>query len=291
MPTSRRGVSLIELLIAMTIAVALGGALISLLTSSNRFQERTEAQRAARGVARSAVNALVSDLRMVDPEWGVTAASGTSITVRIPYAMGMVCSTGLTSITAALFPVDSVALSLGGFSGFATRGSGGAWSITESGLSGVTVGSSWPAACTSAGVQEITAPTSAPNARSRPITISGTLLPSATAGTPILLYRRIRYYFGASAQTGLSGRTALWRDYLDDGAGAVELAAPFDASAAFRFYNLNATSPQTAAPVPLTNIRGLQLFLPGESDRTARTRAAPEQADFTTSVFFMNRRS
>jgi prepilin-type N-terminal cleavage/methylation domain-containing protein len=291
MMTSRRGVTLIELLIAMVIAVIVGGALLSLLMSSNRFQERTESQRAARGVARSAVNALVSDLRMVDPEWGVTAASGTSITVRVPYAMGLVCSSTASAITAALLPVDSVALGQAGFSGYATRGSGGAWGLNETGLTGVTVGTSWPTACTTAGVQQLTAPSGAPNAQSRPITIAGSTMPVVTAGTPILLYRRVRYYFGASAQTGLTGRTALWRDYLDDGAGAVELAAPFDATAAFRFYVLAATTPVATAPIPITNIHGLQLFLPGESDRTARTRANPEQADFTTSVFFVNRRS
>jgi hypothetical protein len=190
-----------------------------------------------------------------------------------------------------LLPVDSLALNQAGFSGYATRGSGGAWGITETGLTGVTVGSSWPTACTTAGVQQLTAPASAPNAQSRPITIAGSGMSVVTAGTPILLYRRVRYYFGASAQTGLTGRTALWRDFLDDGTGAVELAAPFDATAAFRFYNLAATTPQTTAPIPITRIHGLQLFLPGESDRTARTRATPEQADFTTSVFFVNRRS
>ena len=106
----------------------------------------------------------------------------------------------------------------------------------------------------------------------------------------MMLYRRVRYYFGASAQTGIAGRNALWRDWLDDAAGAEELAGPFDASAAFRFYNTSAITAQTAVPSPLTNVYGIELFLPGESDRTARTRSAPEQANLTTSVFFMNRR-
>ena len=41
----------------------------------------------------------------------------------------------------------------------------------------------------------------------------------------------------------------------------------------------------------LTDIRGLELYLPGESDRTMRQRSAPEQADMTTSIFFVNRRT
>jgi prepilin-type N-terminal cleavage/methylation domain-containing protein len=286
---SRRGVTLIELLIAMTVASILGGALMTLMLAMNRFEEREEGLRGARRAGRAAVNSLASDLRMVDPEWGIEAASATSITLRVPYAMGLVCGSTAVLHTVMLMPVDSVALAQPGLSGFASRGSGGAMTTHTLALTLAHINST-PASCTSAGVQTITAASSEPNARTRPITLAGlgfTILP---AGTPVLLFRRVRYYFGTSGQSGLSGRTALWRDWLDDGAGAVELTGPYDASAAFRFYNTSSSTAQTAVPSPLTNIYGIELFLPGESERTARKRTGPEQADLTTSVFFMNRR-
>lgn len=286
---SRRGVTLIELLIAMTVASILGGALMTLMMAMNRFEEREEGLRGARRAGRSAVNTLASDLRMVDPEWGIEAASATSITLRIPYAMGLVCSSTIILHTLMLMPVDSVALAQPGLSGFASRGSGGSMTAYTASLT-LSYPGSTPAACTSAGIQTIAAGSGEPNARTRPVTIGGLALAILPAGTPVMLYRRVRYYYGASALTALSGRTALWRDWLDDGAGAQELAGPFDASAAFRFYNLSANTAQTAVPSPLTNTYGIELFLPGESDYTARKRNAPEQANLTTSVFFMNRR-
>jgi prepilin-type N-terminal cleavage/methylation domain-containing protein len=286
---SRRGVTLIELLIAMIVASILGGALLTLMMAMNRFEEREEGLRGARRAGRSALNSLASDLRMVDPEWGIEAATATSITLRIPYAMGLTCASTATLQTIMLMPVDSVALVQAGLSGYASRGSGGVMTANTTTLA-LTFSGSVPAACTTAGMQTIAAGNGETNAITRPITLGGSGMTVVSAGTPVLLYRRVRYYFGASAQSGIAGRNALWRDWLDDGAGATELAGPFDATAAFRFYNTSATTAQTAVPSPLTNVYGIELFLPGESDRTARKRTAPEQANLTTSVFFMNRR-
>lgn len=285
---SRRGVTLVELLIAMIIAAILGGALMSLLMSMSRFEEREEGLRSARRAGRSAINTLVSELRMVDPEWGIESASATSVTVRVPHAMGLVCSSTAVLETLLLLPVDSVVLAQPGLSGFAARGAGGAMSPTTTSLTLAFPGSV-PGDCAAAGIQAIAAPVSAPNAGSRAVTLAGVGLPVLSAGTPVMLFRRVRYYFGASAQAGITGRTALWRDFLDDAAGPEELAGPFDAGAAFRFYDLAATTAQAAVP-PLADVRGLEFYLPGESDRTARQRTGPEQADMTTSVFFVNRR-
>lgn len=287
--SSRRGVTLVELLVAVTIASILGGALMSLMLSMNRFEERQEGMRGARRAARGAITAMVDEMRMIDPEWGVESASASSITLRIPFALGLACSSTASLQTLMLLPVDSVALVQPGLSGYAYRGTGGAMTPVTTALT-VAYPSSVPSACTSAGIQSITAPASAPNARTRPVTLAGSGFTVLSTGTPVLLYRRVRFYFGASGQAGLSGRTALWRDRLDDATGAEELAGPFDASAAFRFYNLAATVAQTPVPT-LTDIRGFEFFLPGESDRTARLRSAPEQADMTTSVFFVNRRN
>ncbi len=286
---TRRGVTLVELLVAVTIASILGSALMTLMLSMNRFEEQQEGLRSARRVGRGAVNVMLDEMRMVDPEWGIESASATSVTVRVPYALGLTCSSTSTVQTLLLLPADSVALVQPGLSGFAYRSSSGAMTPVTTSLTVAWPGTV-PSACGSAGIQSIPAPTSAPNAKTRPVTLTGSGFTVLTAGTPVMLYRRTRFYFGASAQSGLSGRTALWRDELDDASNAQELAGPFDAAAAFRFYNLDATTAQTSAPA-LTNIHGFEFYLPGESDRTGRNRSGPEQADMTTSVFFVNRRN
>ena len=204
---SRRGVTMIELLIAMVIAAVLGAATLSLMMSQGRFAERAEGQRAGRRVGRSAINALSNDLRMVDPDWGVEAASATSITVKVPYALGIVCASTTSLQTVALLPVDSVALNLPGYSGYASRNSGGVYS-TYSG--GTVTEIAFPAACTTANVVPITAPASAPNQKTRVVTMVTTGATVLTAGTPVMLYRRTQFYFGNSNQTGGSNMKALF---------------------------------------------------------------------------------
>ena len=290
MTLDRRGLTLVELLISVVVAAIIGAGMISLMLSANRFDELTESQRGARRVSRAAINALTSDLRMVDPAWGVEVASASSVTVRIPYAIGVICSSTSTTQVIALLPVDSVAFTAPGYSGFAVR-SGSATSV----LTGGTVAEgSWPAACTSAGVVQIAGTAAAPNARTRAITIS---LSGAGVGSPfdvgdaVTLFRRVRYYFGVSGQAGLTGRTGLWRHHLSAGGGAEELAAPFDATAAFAFYVNDALASTASAPASLDDLTGLELILPGESDRAPRLRNAPAEAPLRTSIFFVNRTS
>lgn len=280
--------TLIELLIAMVVASIVGAATISLMMTQLRFAERNEAQRTGMRVGRSAFNALVTDMRMVDPMWGIEAASPSSVTLRLPYALGITCASTASQQTILLLPVDSVILSLPGYSGYATRGGTGVYTpvpggtVTETAVSGTCTGPPSNAFA-------ITAPTSAPNQKTRQVVISTSGAVPVAVGTPVLLYRRTRYYFSPSSIPELSGRTALWREWLDDSTSGVELAAPFDAAATFRFFELGATDAVDAAPADLTTIVGLEMYLPGESDMTPRSMAAPAQAELRTQVFFVNR--
>lgn len=286
--SSRRGVTLIELLIAMVVAAIVGAATISLMLTQTRFAERAEAQRAGLRVGRSALNALVTDLRMVDPLWGIEDATPTSITVNVPYALGITCASTAALQTILLLPVDSVALYLPGYSGYATRGGTGVYTpvpggtVTEVAVSNTCTGSP-------SNAFTIAAPSSAPNQKTRQITIATSSAIPVAVGTPVMLYRRTRFYFEPSALAGLSGRTALWRDWLDDNNDPVELAAPFDDAAVFRFFEFGAIDAVDDVPFDLTSIVGVEVFLPGESDHTLRMRNSPEQANLRTEIFFVNR--
>jgi prepilin-type N-terminal cleavage/methylation domain-containing protein len=284
-PADRRGFSLVEMIIALVISVGMGAAIVSLLSTSLKFSERNEAQRAARPTARSAISALVNDLRPVDPSWGVDAASTQSVQVKSPYAIGIVCDT-TAKVTLAILPVDSTTFAVRGYSGFAWRSGSGVYTAVPGGA--VSQLSAAPTSCTVAGIQTFVAPPRIPNQRTLFVTIGGTARSGIKIGSVVMLYRRARFYFAASGQAGLTGRTALWRDYLDDGAANAELAAPFDSNAAFAFYVSGAGSPQGTAPTVLSTMRGIQLRLPGESDNVPRQRTSPEQADVITAVFFLN---
>ena len=67
-----------------------------------------------------------------------------------------------------------------------------------------------------------------------------------------------------------------------------ELAAPFDASAHFRFYVDGSATAQTAVPSPVTDIRGFELHMTAFNQRSGGGGAA-EETPLVTSIFFKNR--
>lgn len=280
--------TLIELLIAMVVAGIVGAAALSLMMTQLRFSERNEADRSSLRVGRSALNVLVGDIRMVDPTWGVEDATPTSVTLRLPYALGIICASSASEQTILLLPVDSVVFHQPGYSGFATRGGTGVYTPVAGGTVSEQAVST---TCTGppSNAYAIAAPSSAPNQKTRQLVIATSGAVPVAVGTPVMLYRRTRFFFAPSTLAGLAGRTALWREWLDADGSEVELAAPFDAAAAFRFFELGSVDALDLPPADLTSIAGLEIHLPGESEHTPRMRAAPSQADLRTQVYFVNR--
>ncbi len=282
---ARRGFTLIELLIGLALSAIIGALLMKLLITGTRFTEQVEKGREARGVARTPLNLMTSELRMTNAQTGVINASSTGITLRVPFMMGIACltTTGASgTLSAAFMPVDTtMAVSSLGYTGFAIRQFDGSYAYSPS-ASAIPTSTGISAACTTAGV---TMPSG-----SRYGSFVGNISTLATAGTPVLLYRTVRYEFAQSNQ--LPGRTALWRRTVNTAGGTLtseELAAPFDSTARFRFFILNNRVASDTLPTQLADLRGLEVSLPGESELTARQRTAPEQTNLITSVFFLNR--
>ena len=119
----RRGFTLIELLIGIILSAAIGMAMVRLIMSQTRFMDTQEAWRTARGVSRSSLNRLLSDIRLLEAEGGLEAAAagGQDFTVRVPYAFGVVCASTGSMTTVSLMPVDSTMFAAAGYSGFALR--------------------------------------------------------------------------------------------------------------------------------------------------------------------------
>ena len=283
----RQGFTLIELLIGIILSAAIGIAMVRLIMSQTRFMDNQEAWRTARGVSRSSLNRLLSDVRLLEAEGGLEAAAagGQDFTVRVPYAFGVVCSSTGTSTTVSLMPVDSAMFAAPGYSGFALRdGSTGAYSYV-SGTAAPTTGTASNCTGGTKPVDLVAAYNGSPAGQM--VDLASATITAPARGTLVFLYRRIRYEFKAS--TSVPGRTGLWRTLVTPNTSE-ELAAPFNNTARVRFYVLNATTAQTAVPSPLSDTRGLELALDGMSEKTPRGSASPKVTSVTTSVFFENRR-
>jgi len=273
---SRRGLTLVELIVTLVIAAIIGGAFTRAMVHQSRFFNAQNRGRQARNVSRGALNVMMSELRMVTAPRGVLAASSDSVVVRVPYAFGVLCGSTPTASTISLAPMDSLAYNQAGVRGYAWRDSTGNYAYVNASF---VLAPGLVTDCATASITTLP--------RGRVVTVRPVVPAAAVPGTPIFLYRRIEYKFGPSLV--MSGRRALWRMNLD-ASTSEELVAPFDASARFRFFVDGATTSRANAPAVLDSIRGLELRLAGSSERTALNTGVPATAELQTAVFFMNRR-
>ena len=274
----RRGFTLAELVVGMVVLGVLGAALTRLYLSQSRFYDLQGELRRARLVSRMAINAALSDLRMVEATGGLVSATPTQVTMRVPYAIGVVCANTAAQTTLSLWPIDSTVYATAGFSGYGWRDSLGNITYVEAGTS---VSNDNASLCVAANV--VTMPGGKVVAVRPPLPAT---LPTVTAiGTPVFLIQRLTYEFKPSA--ALPGRTALWRTIFATGQ-ADELVAPFDPTAKFRFLVAGSDTAQAGPPTPLSDIRGLELGLTSQSDRAPEGATAPRQAQVVTAVYFNN---
>jgi hypothetical protein len=222
---------------------------------------------------------------MIEATGGVVAATSTSITARIPFAIGVMCANSGGASQLSLLPVDSAVYEAARvhFYGYAWRNfATGAYSYVES---PAVEANGTALTCTAAPQNIATVPNGG-----RVVSVTPILPNGSGLGTPVFLYSKIRYDFKAS--TAIPGTIGLYRTTIDqNGAEAAEeLFAPFANTAGWKFFTVaGGTVPQAAVPATLSDIRGLELHLDGLSEAKAATKSTPESAPFTTAVFFKNR--
>ena len=208
---------------------------------------------------------------MVEVGGGVTAATPQSITLRVPYALGVVCN----GTTISILPADSLVFAQASFRGYAWRDSTGSYVYTDPATS-VTPGA--VATCTAASVTTVSGGSA--------LIVAPALSLNAKVGDNVLLFQSVNYAFGPSAL--FPGRWGLFRTVLPAGA-AEELAAPFDsATTSFAFFNLNADTAQSAVPA-LADIRGIELRLTGQSTLIPRGSTRYMSSTLRTGILFANR--
>ena len=149
----RRGFTLIELIVGLTVMAMLGVALTRILINDSRFVSRHESMMTARQVARAGMTGLVAEIRMVSDS-GLASATPDSVTVRVPYAFGMACQSSGGFTYVSLAPPDSLAYAAAVASGVAWRTAAGSYSR----VTGITVGStSDTTQCSADGIRVIAA--------------------------------------------------------------------------------------------------------------------------------------
>jgi prepilin-type N-terminal cleavage/methylation domain-containing protein len=276
---TRAGFTLVELLVTMVLTAIIGAAITGVFVTQARFFDAQEKVAFARGVSRGGMNMIVSELRMLEQGGGIVSATNRSITLRAPYAMGIVCGSQ-SNLTISRLPVDSVALNDAGFAGYAYRLPDGTFIYVETNATpirdlGIVV-------CINANITVMTGATA--NQTGRVEQFATVPTPAPAIGTPIFYFQRITYHFKtAGSRTALYRRVDSTPDKMDE-----ELVAPFDTTAKFRFYVNDSPTAQTAVPSLLNTITGIELTLDGLSDRPERD-GTYQKVPLTTSVFFKNR--
>jgi prepilin-type N-terminal cleavage/methylation domain-containing protein len=264
----RRGLSLVEVLIAIVLLGIVGAGITRMLNSQMRFFARSTNARDARSVSRNALNLTRSELRMVEPR-GIVAATRDSVTIRMPYMMGLYCAAS----TAMFVPTDSLTRATAQYGGYAYRDTtaGAAYTYVV-GNAALAVGN--VTTCTALGLTGIP---------SGFVYVVSPAIASLSTSAPFFLWQTVTYKFANS--TLVPGRLALWRQA--GSAAAEEVAVPVDTASRFNFYTTGTTS-STTVPSPLNTMRGVEILLYGESERTSPGKSTPEESLQRVSIFFRN---
>lgn len=277
--SARRGLSIAELIIGIVILAIVGLGMTRMLSSQARYFDHQKTANLARAVSRGPLNRVVSDIRMVEAKGGVISATPTTIELRVPYAIGVVCGPGPnnTSTHISLLPVDSAVYDAPGYSGYAWRAGNGVYTYIEDNhvkdIGTLSV-------CNDVQITTLT------GEGARVIRIMPQLADTASFGTPVLLYRQIRYSF-ANSNT-VPGAKGLFRTRMKTGQSE-ELSAPYASDAKFRFFVGSSIVAQDNPPNDLSTLRGIEMNMTGLSERTPTGSTAKKRAPFVTAVFFKNR--
>lgn len=272
---ARAGFTLAEVIVALALTSIIGAAVTGVFITQSKFFDTQEKVSFARGVSRGATNIMMSEMRMLEQAGGVVSATNKRVTIRAPYAMGIVCAAAGT-VTISRFPADVSMMADSGYSGYAFRNSGtGKYTYVTGGAKPV---AGLTAVCTTAQI----ATYDSIGGAVEQLVLPGSGTP--VSGDAVLLFQQITYEFKAS--TVVPGSIGLWRR-IDAKGVDEELVAPFDTTAGFRFYVNNGATAQTAVPGTMSDITGFELILDGLSERPSSD-GTHQSVPNRTSVFFKN---
>src|SRR4051812_19611472 len=278
----RRGMTLIELIVGVVLFAIVGAAFTKLMTVQGKFFDRQGMANAARNVSRSSLNRVISDFRMIEANGGVVAATPKSLTIRIPFAIGVMCANANGGTHLSLLPIDSTTYEQARvkFYGYAWRNfQNGIYAYVENNAS---LNNGTAAVCTGVNI------TMVPNGKT--VLVQPPLPAGGGLGTPVFLYTKVRYEFKGSLS--VPGKLGLYRTSIASNGSEEpeEIVAPFASTAGWKFFTVNGgANASVNPPANLADIRGLELHFDGTSEYIAPGQTSTENAPFQTAVFFKNR--
>jgi prepilin-type N-terminal cleavage/methylation domain-containing protein len=295
--SARRGMTLAEVMIALVLIGIVGAMFTKMLVAQGRFFNAQYGQRSARSVSRAPMNFMLSELRMVQDQGGVDAAQadGKRVRLKVPYRFGVVCGTAGGATVASMLPVDSAVSAT--YAGWAWRAADGSYTeliaadpLGADSLRDVT-GLAEEATCTAARIHTPVVGTAGGGTKTGRVLELRPASAAVPTISPVYLWQYVAYEFKASI--AYPGRTGLYRTQADGTPAAqeVELMAPFDESARFRFFVAGQDVSQDDVPATLATIRGLDLVLNGAAGEPASSGSTPAVNRVTTAVFFKNVRT
>jgi prepilin-type N-terminal cleavage/methylation domain-containing protein len=240
MGTTRKksGFTLIEVLVALSVAAILGVTISGLVIGQQRFYRHADATIVSQQNMRAALDLMTAEIRMASPT-DLIAATPDSVAFRADLIRAVVCdSTGPDEVT--LFVYDTVTtMNLGiGFRGAAFSGPyDSAFVYADSWTPSVgAVGSAAEAVCVANG-----APAGMGTKFYRRVTGWGSQFADVPdRGSVVRFYGRLSYRFGGSNFS--NGNMAIWRN-------SQELVSPFATGAAFQYVMADG-SVRTSVPGP-----------------------------------------
>ena len=289
---SRRGFSLVEIITALTILGIIGSAMTKMLLSQSRGYQYDSGGRRSRTVARSAMNIMITDLRMTQDNGGVSYLDATNhrrVDVKVPVAFGVVCEVTAGTVAMALTPVDSFQLATMKYGGFAVRD---ATTGIYTYVSGGTMSSADVSKCHGGGVSIYADTITMGGRQGKVIQVTGAPPAGTAVGSMAMIWQTVNYSFAPSK--AFANRLGLYRITTDGvTVDSSELVAPFSTSARFSYYTNPAQSGDvaaTTAPSDLNTVRGLKILLAAEASDTVPGYKGPKKSPLTTAVFFKNTR-
>ncbi|HVG45610.1 MAG TPA: prepilin-type N-terminal cleavage/methylation domain-containing protein [Longimicrobium sp.] len=244
---ARAGFTLVEVLVALVLAVMLGGVIFQVVQGESRFATVQSAREEVQQNSRGALEILGSELRSVQRA-GLVYARADSITFFMPRVWGVSCGGGTGTTLPVIFPAaGGTAFDLNTASGLlADTGTVAvpAWGphpLASARASGITLTAQNPAlgaagnAC--AGIRATAGGTLLSG-----FTVGGSSIPRAPAGNTVYLYQMVTYRV---AQQGTE-----WWLYRTLGSGTSQpLAGPLDGATGLALVYYDATGATIASPI------------------------------------------
>lgn len=292
MKSDRRGFTMIELLVGLTLSSILVTIIFQLMMSNSRFVQFQSSREEVQQNARAALDLIAGDLRMV-PASGIQLVAQDSIRFYVPRAWGVLCDTiDATSATAwAIFPAG-VLTNTDVFDkanmGVAIEQTGDPVAHTDSwrfvaAPSQETAGNPCGAVQNNLNAQHVTLGFNRPGGSS--FVNAGDIFP----GTQLLIYEEIKYDVAPSASSAVPGN---WIRRMVGRTGNVvnmqPMAGPVPESGAlsFAYYRADGAATSTPSEVRRINVR---VITQSRSEMGTPAGRRPEQMDtVSTDVFLRN---